>query len=260
MFIPLRIRLLHNFGRTSFIIGFLFAIVGLTFVIFYSFKLNWKILLAGKNDFTSTTAYITGSDETQYTTDENILFEYHYRYSVGGNNENMGSFLEFAGSYEVGQEIQIEYLKDSPDVSRIEGRDRRNFDQIMFLAGIGGILGSFLFLYPSIRKTRRERKILIAGRPAIGKLIHAEPTNMKVNEQTVYKLTYEYSTGSNKSQKFSVRSHMIRNLSEEHTENIVYDPGKPSRAVIVDTLPGPVARYVTKFLPEAMQSPGITGS
>lgn len=248
MFIPLRIRLLHNFGRTSFIIGFLFTIIGLAFVIYFSFKLNWKILLAGKNDFTPAMAYITGSVETQYTVDENPLFEFHYRYSADGNHENTGSFLEFADSYESGQEIQIEYLKDSPDVSRIAGTDRRNFDQIMFLAGIGGILGGFLFLYPSIRKTRRERKILIAGLPATGKLTHAEPTNMKVNEQTVYKLTYEYSTGQNKSHKFSIRSHMIRNLSEEHTENLIYDPSKPSRAVIIDTLPGPVARYVTSKL------------
>jgi hypothetical protein len=248
MFIPLRIRLLHNFGRTSFIIGFLFGILGLVFVIFFSFKLNWKLLLAGRNDFAQTTATITESVRTQYTANDAPLFEYHYRYQLKGTVPCYGTFLEYKGIYHQGQEIRIEYLVDSPGLSRFSGTDRRNFDQIMFLGGIGALLAGFFFLYPSIRKTRRERKILMAGLPAEGKLIHAEPTNLKVNEQTVYKLTYEYNTGQNKSHKFSIRSHMIRNLSEEHFEKLVYDPRKPSSAVIIDTLPGPVARYVSRIL------------
>jgi hypothetical protein len=248
MFIPLRIRLLHNFGRTSFVIGFLFGIIGLSLVIYFSFELNWKILFAGKSDFAQSNATITESIETQYSADDVPLYEYRYRYSPDGRNTHVGSFLEYGGTYRIGQQIRIEYLTDSPEVSRFSGTDRRNFDEIMFLAGIGSLLVGFFFLYPSIRKTRRERKILIFGLPARGKLISAEPTQMKVNEQPVYKLTYEYSTGKNKSQKFSIRSHMIRNLSEEHFEKLVYDPRKPSRALVIDTLPGPVARYVTRML------------
>ena len=249
MFIPLRIRLLHNFGRTSFIIGFLFGVLGIAFVFSFGLKLNWKLLLARKNDFSQAPAMITGSIRTQYTVRDTPLFEYHYSYRpVDDTVPYSGTFLEFEGIYRPGQEIRIEYLLDSPALSRFSGKDRRNFDQIMFLGGIVAMLAGFFFLYPSIRKTRRERKILIAGLPAKGKLIHAEPTNLKVNELTVYKLTYEYKTGPNKSQKFSIRSHMIRNLSEEHFEKLVYDPRKPSSAVIVDTLPGPVARYVNRIL------------
>ncbi len=248
MHIPLRIRLLHNFGRTSFIIGFLFSLIGLVFVVYFSCKLNWKILLAGKHDFLSEEATITRSEETQYLVNDSPLYEYFYLYSVDGNASCSGSFLEFAGVYSPGQEIRIEYLIDAPEISRIAGKDRRNFDQIMFLAGIACLLVGFSFLYPSIRKTRRERKILMAGLPASGKLIHAEPTNLKVNEQPVYKLTYEYSTGKNASQKFSIRSHLIKNFSEEHKENLIYDPRRPSRALVIDTLPGPVARYVTRIL------------
>jgi hypothetical protein len=244
MFIPFRIRLLHNFGRSSFNIGFLFSVIGLAFIIYFSFQINWEILLADKEDFIPVKAYISGYNETRYSVNDSFLFEYHYEYSAEGETVSRGSFLEYAGAYSTGQEIQVEYLKDSPGISRFSGRDRRNLDRIMFLGGVGGLLVGFFFLFPSIRKTRKERKILMAGLPAKGTLIHAEPTNLKVNDQTVYNLTYEYSTGRNQSQKFSVRSHMIKNLSEEHTENLVYDPGRPSRAVIVDTLPGPVARYV----------------
>ena len=248
MSIPFWIRLLHNFGRSSFIIGFLFGLIGFSFIVYFSFQLNWKILLADKSDFSLAPAYISECNKAPYTVNNNPLFEYHYTYSVNGNAPVSGSFLEYAESYSTGEQIQVEYLIDHPAISRFTGRDRRNYDQIMFLGGVGGLLVGFFFLYSSIRKTRRERKILITGIPAKGKLIQAEPTNLKVNEQTVYNLTFEYTTGQNKTQMFSLRSHMIRNLSEKHYETIVYDPGEPSSAVIINTLPGTVARYVNKKL------------
>lgn len=248
MYIPLRIRLFLNFGRSSFIIGFLFALIGLAFITYFSFRLNWKILLADKDDFSTTAARVTESVETQYLVNESPLYEYFYIYSVGENSGLSGSFLELSGIYDAGQEIRIEYLVSHPEVSRFTGKDRRNYEKIMFLAGLGGVLIGTFFLYPSIRRTRKERKILIAGIPARGKLIHAEPTNLQVNEQTVYNLTFEYSTGKEQTQVFSTRSHMIRNLSEEHYETIIYDPRNPSSAVIIDTLPGTVSRYINKKL------------
>lgn len=244
--------MLHNFGRSSFNIGFLFALIGLIFVAYFSSILNWKLLFADEEDFSRANAIITEIQPTKYSVNDNFLFEYYYSYSLDEIKENTGSFLEYEGVYRMDQSIQVEYLSNSPEISRFSGKDRRNFDKIMFLAGVGGSLIGIIFLVPSIRKTRKERKILIAGRPARGKLIHAEPTNLSINEQTVYKLIFEYSTGNNKSQQFSTRSHLIRNLSEEHFQTLVYDPRQPESAVIIDTLPGPVARYVTEKIDPAM--------
>jgi hypothetical protein len=229
-------------------IGFIFALIGLVFLLYFSITINWKILLADEHEFTRARAVITAINETQYTVNDVSLFEYHYRYSTGEAQMHLGSFLEYEGLYRAGQEIQVEYLNSSPEVSKFSGRDRRNLDQIMFLAGLGGTLTGFLFLVPSIRKTRRERKILTSGRPAMGTLLHAEPTNMKVNEQTVFKLTFEFSTDRNQSQQFTIKSHMLRNLTEGQSRMLVYDPRQPSNAVIVETLPDPVARYVSKVL------------
>lgn len=248
MFVPFRIRILFLFGRTSFIIGFLFTLIGLAFIIYFSMQLNWNILFAGKNDLVTTSGFITSLNETLYKENERPLYEYRYRYYDEAEILYSGFFLEYGDFYEPGQEITIEYLKDSPEVSRFAGKDRQNYDQIMFLAGIGSIIIGFLFLYPSYRRTKRERKIIMMGRPAEGKLIYAEPTNMRVNEQPVYNLTYEYYTSLAKVQKLSIRSHMIRNLSDEHSEILIYDPSNPDKAVVVDTLPGPVARYILNKL------------
>jgi hypothetical protein len=216
--------------------------------VFFSSQINWKLLLADESDFASAPARILSIEETSYSVNENKLFEYLYNYSVEENKNLSGSFLEFEGVYREGEEVRIDYLIAQPDISRIAGKDRRNFDGIMFLAGVGALILGIFFIYPSVRKTYRERKILMAGRPAKAKLIHAEPTNLNINEQTVYNLTFEYSAGNNKAQEFSLRSHMIRNLKEDHYETILYDPGNPADPVLVDTLPGTVARYVSKKL------------
>ena len=248
MFVPFRIRILLLFGRTSFIIGFLFTLIGIAFIVYFSLQLNWNILFAAKKDLVSTAGIITSLDTTQYNVNESPLLEYRYRYYDDSRIPYSGFFLEYADIYDPGQEITIEYLKDSPEISRFTGKDRQNYDQIMFLAGVGSIVIGVLFLYPSYRRSRRERKIIMMGRPVEGKLVYAEPTNLRVNEQPVYNLTYEYNTSRDSIQKFSVRSHMIRNISDEHTEILIYDPGNPSKAVVVDTLPGPVAKYILNKL------------
>jgi tRNA uridine 5-carbamoylmethylation protein Kti12 len=104
------------------------------------------------------------------------------------------------------------------------------------------------FLIPSSKRTRKERRIIMTGLPAEGKLVLAEPTNVRVNEQPVYNLTFEFRSGRNSFEKFSIRSHLIRNFSREHKEKLIYDPRQPTNAVVIDTLPGPVARYILKKL------------
>ncbi len=246
MVIPLRIRILHLFGRTSFIIGFLFLIMGIACIVFFSLRINWTIYFAGKKNLVTTDAIITGYQETRYSVHDNPLFRYNYRYTDQSDTNHNGNFLEFEGQYAIGQEVAVKYLKNDPDTSRFMGRDRRNFDQIMFLGGVGAVLLAMFFLIPSSRRTKRERKIIMAGLPAEGRLIHAEPTNVKVNEQPVYKLTFEFKANRDKSQRCSVRSHLIRNFSDQHREKLIYDPGNPSNVVIIDMLPKPVARYILK--------------
>ena len=95
MFIPLRIRILHLFGRTSFIIGFIFSIIGLSFIAFFSFQINWRLYFAGKNDMISDQAIITGFQETKYSVNDNPLFNYNYKYSDSSDSSYFGNFLEF---------------------------------------------------------------------------------------------------------------------------------------------------------------------
>ena len=113
MFVPFRIRILLLFGRTSFIIGFLFTLIGLAFIIYFSMQLNWNILFAGKNDLVSTSGFITSLNETLYKVNENPLYEYRYRYYDDSEVPYSGFFLEYANFYKPGEEITIEYLKNN---------------------------------------------------------------------------------------------------------------------------------------------------
>jgi len=251
MYIPLRIRILHLFGRTSFIIGFLCGIIGLAFILYFSFQINWKMRFADHQDLLVNEAIITGWKEKHYEVNDQSLFEYHYSYLLDDEQSYSGAFLDYAGTYEVGQPIEIQYLKNAPEESRFIGKDRSNYHQIMFLAGLGCMIVALIFLYPSYRKTRRERRIIMRGLPTEAKLLHAEPTNLKINEQTVFKLTFEFLAGHNKPQKISVRSHLLQNLNGEE-ETLIYDPRRPMDAVVIRTLPSAVSKYILSKLDPAV--------
>lgn len=251
MFIPVRIRIMHLFGRTSFIIGFIFTIIGIAVISFFSLQINWRMYFAGEKDLVVTTGKISGSQETRYSVNDAPLFNYNYRYYDQAENIHEGNFLEFEGQYSMGEDIEIKYLKKVPSNSRYAGRDRKNFDQIMFLGGIGALLAGLLFIIPSSRKTRKERKIIMAGLPAEAKLLEAVPTNLRVNEQPVYNLTFEFTDGRKSVKKCFVRSHLIRNFSDGHKEKLIYDPRQPSNAVIIDTLPTPVAKYILQKMTQS---------
>ncbi len=251
MFIPFRIRMMHLFGRTSFIMGFLFAFIGLVFICFFGARINWRLYFAGEDDLVLTQAVITGFQETRYEVNDVPLFNYNYRYSDGSDSTYSGNLLEFEEALSIGQEVEIAYLKLSPSLSRFTGKDKRNFDKIMLLGSLGALLVGWLFMIPSSRRTRKERRILASGRPAEGKLLQAVPTTVKVNEQPVYNLTFEFHTGNNSPEQCTVRSHLIQNFSNDHKEKLIYDPRNPSNAVIIDTLPSSVARYILNKFPHS---------
>ena len=244
MFIPVRIRILHLFGRSSFIIGFLFTIIGLSFIGYFSFQINWRLHFAGKGELHTTQGIITSFQETNYQENDDKLFSYNYKYLDSLDSTYFGTFLEFEGYYSIGQDVEVQYLINKSSISRFTGKDRKNLDRIMFLGGVGAVLVGFLFMVPSSRRTRKERKIIMAGIPTDGKLLQAVPTNLRVNDQTVYNLTFEFLADNNSTEKCLVHSHMIQNFTNEHKEKLIYDPRKPSNVVIIDTLPTSVARFI----------------
>lgn len=63
-------------------------------------------------------------------------------------------------------------------------------------------------------------------------------TNMRVNDQTVYKLRFDFQASDGCSHTVDVRTHETERVEDEPVEKVVYDPFGPESAVVLDSLPG----------------------
>ena len=59
-----------------------------------------------------------------------------------------------------------------------------------------------------------------------------------MNNQTVYKLTFEFRTDDGGVYEVVSKTHLPQLLEDEAEEQLVYDPRNPARAVMLDNLPG----------------------
>ena len=87
----------------------------------------------------------------------------------------------------------------------------------------------------------KARRVLENGLLAYGNLVGKEATNTEVNDQTVYKLIFEFTAEDGRPYRAEHRTHRTEDLEDDDEEALVYDPRHPYDNVLVDGLPGRVS-------------------
>ena len=113
---------------------------------------------------------------------------------------------------------------------------RRPFSPFAVIITLFPAIAGF-FLYRSIRKGRRRRHLLEHGVVAMAKLIDKRATNVRVNRQTVWELTFEFTGRDGRKHEAKARTHETLRLEDERQEPLLYDPAEPSTAYMLDELP-----------------------
>jgi hypothetical protein len=112
----------------------------------------------------------------------------------------------------------------------------------MFGAGAAFVvifpLVGLVFVLIGLRGGRRAAHLLANGKLTTGTLKSKVATNTRVNNQTVYKLTFEFQAEEGGTYETVVRTHVVHRLVDEPQERLLYDPFFPARAVLLDNLPG----------------------
>jgi len=167
------------------------------------------------------------------------IYAHYYRYYLAEYGEYSGvSYAEGSG-YSVGAKVDVEYLKNDPETSRI--KDMRTAAPpyfaifiivpiVIFLLILG-----FVLVLKNIIKAIKNNILLKSGVIAYGELISAIATNVSINNAIVYKMVFEFGVQDRKYNVF-VKTHLTRNFSSKH-EKLVYNPKHPYQAVIVNSLP-----------------------
>jgi hypothetical protein len=176
------------------------------------------------------------------------VFEYRYRYKLDGGLVFTGTGYSTGDTKRMDEEVLIQYKENRPDYSKAVDLRRSAF---------GGGAGFFVLIFPCIglimlffstRKAIRQINILRIGNLADGKFLFKEPTNMQVNKQTVYALTFEFTAFDNNTYQTVVKTHQYQRLEDETFEKLVYDPQNPKNAVLLDELPRGIKNYFLKIV------------
>lgn len=186
-----------------------------------------------------------GSDSRPGTPIYRIDYEYLTPKEVKLTGTCFGTGMNFAS----GAPVKVEYVPDDPATSRIVD-SRKN------ILGFWGIfVGLFpgiglAFMVPGLLSNARALRVLKKGKQARGRLIGKEPTNTRINNQRVYKLTFEYEDDQGELRTVTTRTHVTAMLEDEATERLFYDPSRPSEGILMDNLPGkPVVTEQGEVLP-----------
>lgn len=180
---------------------------------------------------------ITETMETNATVGEEMVYGYNYQYELPDGSIYYGTGYSTGNTKNNGDEVDILYKHEYPEKSKAVDLRNSKFGKeigifILVLQGIG-----LLILILSILKVRPQIHILKVGVLASGKLLNREATNVKINNQTVYEMTFEFTASDHKTYKTVVRSFQDERLRDEPYEKLVYDPRNPEKAVLLDQLP-----------------------
>jgi hypothetical protein len=94
------------------------------------------------------------------------------------------------------------------------------------------------FMVAGLRNGFKANRLLAHGKVGLGVLISKEATNTRINEQPVYKLTFEFTDEYGSHYEAVSKTHQPYVLEDEPEERLLYDPHNPAYAVMLDSLPG----------------------
>jgi len=174
--------------------------------------------------------------QTSMSVNETPVYETTYSFRSSDGYDVTGASYMTGRWIEPGQQIVVEYLPQDPTISRMQGAR----------ASVAGLGVAFVYIFPivglafammGVRTGIRRRYLLSSGELALGRLKLKEPTSTKINNQTVYKYTFEFEVPDGGTYEATAKTHRQRILEDEDFERLVYDPRDPAEATLLDELP-----------------------
>lgn len=226
------------------LIGTIFFLFGMIFPIVFGSMADFKSAFSFRDNDPVIRGAVIDKSATSSSENKQRIYDYKYQYSINGKTYYGHSF---STSYEKesGDTVNVLYVAKQPELSRIEGMRAAPFGiWILAFTSIFPIIG-LIFVIVSLRKAKSNIYLVKNGILTYGKVTRKEPTNTKVNNNTVYKVFFQYKSQDGNIQEAMNRSHLTYNLGDEENEPLVYDSQNPSKAVLLDTLPKKIRRIIS---------------
>jgi hypothetical protein len=241
-----RLALLFT-GFTS-LFGWFFFGFGMLFVWMFGGTSYLHDLAFFSGELQTASGQITDVQKTRLEIYDNRVYRYFYHFEAGGRDYS-GRSDGYSGRYSYGESAAIEYATHDPDHSRIAGMS----------LGLGGWPFLFALLFPlvgagfiiaGLRKGLKGIGLLGRGNQADSRFVRREQTSTRINNRPVYSYLLEFNDHNDRTWQVSGRSHLRDRFAGETGsdtararepgifEPLVYNPGDPVDALLLDDLPG----------------------
>ena len=249
--VPASIAPALYFGGFAGPFGWFFFGFGMIFVWTFTFNSNfsdiWKF--SGTVEVTdgavigasATNFSVGGSSSSSHSNSGTPVYEITYRFKDLNGNDVEGTCYKTGWNPSPRQGVQVEFVASRPEVSRIVGTRTAIMTWPVGLIPVLFPAIGLCFMVSRWRKGRKAHRLLRNGRLGVGRLVNKERTNTTINDQRVYKFTFEFTTDSGQAVQATVRTHDARAIEDEPEEFLLYDVMDPESAVLFDALPAKVA-------------------
>jgi hypothetical protein len=230
--VPLSLRVLNFFNGAA----------QLGWVVF-GFGMLFFWIFGAQADFSFVTFHVDGRargrvtsiEDTAASENEQRVRAHHYEYSVAGRTLTGTSYVT-GNSLSEGAEVPVEYDEGTPERSRIAGMRRAVFGPWAAIVVIFPAIG-YLILFFATRSGVNRNHLLREGILTTGTFVRREPTNMTVNKQRVWEVTFAFTDRNGQRHEAKARGTDTTRLEDEQREPLLYDPNDPSCAYLLDEAP-----------------------
>jgi len=240
--IPFMLNIKVLLGDVVLSIGASFAVFGIIFLIVFGFNVNFNSYKI-KSDSPEIHGIIYDIKGTNTSINEQTVLAYHYEYSIPDGKHYTGISYKTGEFQDINDTVVVQYVAETPEISVIQGANTSIFSPLILLSiSIFPIIGIALFGYRIIAKTK-DLYLLKYGEIAVGKLINTQPTNTSINKKTVYKFTFKFKAKDGNKYQGIIKTHRTYAVTDDKEETLLYDPKKPTKIVMLDTMPYQIKNY-----------------
>ncbi len=215
-------------------------------IVFVSTFLFWSVF-ASLADFNSmffwfekldnTSGRIDDWFETNTYINDQLVIGYNYSFEIDGLPYS-GTAYEYSSYYDINDSVQIEYAIGDPNISRIMGGMTGTMPLfVVLIIGIFPLIG-FIVLILALKQTSQNIATIMHGDIVKGELIDSSPTNTKINNRTLYRLTYKYLAGGSEYENITKS---VNPYDFGNQEDVIFNSLKPGNSVLFRKLPTLIA-------------------
>lgn len=234
--VPLGLRLQVLLGGPLGLLGWLFAAFGSLFPWVFVPMADWSFVRF-RGPTGDAQGQVESAEKTGAKENNRRVWKVGYRFTDPAGVERTGASFALGQAPDPGTPVRVEFLLADPGVSRIEGLRMAPFSPWVSLVALFPAAGLLLAL-AGLRRGLTAVALMAEGELGLGTLRGKEATSTRVNNRPVYALTFAFTDLDGREQTVTARTHQPERLQDQAQELLVYDPSTPSRAVLIDDLPG----------------------